>query len=780
LISNSIFFLYIENLLYYTLLEQNNHGERGTFMNRPQYLSTLYSIALHTFFSLLIILCFLFLPTYSMAQTAIKHKTLSDKVEYWHRKDTKNPKPWFWQQIETLINVVFGETDTLPFKKSTAFLVGVGNYKHLDTLDFVDADLDAMRTYLLGSGGFDEVYVAKNEVVTDRLIKKHMQIKFKKELGVENRLLFYYSGHGADFGGKSGYMQFSKAEKGNSVDHVLKIDTCEDWSRMIKAKHILFIFDCCVSGLAFTPKGDKDSRLKLAGTLSGNGSRIVLTAGTGDEKSYGMDGRSVFTRSLLTSLENTSYTNDGLLTIDQAFGECKTRVGKFTVETGKPMPPRMWEISVSGRNYNGTFLFINPLIGEKDFVAAHRDDLDVTEKQGGGELKPPKIIRHTGIIKVDVKTAGTLFFDDKEAGQIPRASSALFEDIVTGNYDLTMKYEDGQTESYPVEVEKDKIAHVAFIYIPPPDWMVWIQGGSFRMGSDAGDDDEKPVHRVTVDSFYISKYEVTQAEYLEFCQSTNTHFPQWLEPRNTYNINTGTDDAYKKIVGPGKENHPVVGVSWYDAAAYCNWLSEQEGLNPCYSGSGESIACKFYANGYRLPTEAEWEYAARGGEKSKGYTYSGSNDPDIVAWYADNANGTTHEVGGKRPNELGLYDMSGNVWEWCWDWYGPYSGETRNNPRGPETGTVRVLRGGCWFSFARGSRSACRFGSRPSFSVFILGFRLARGHTRQAGKQAGQGGTGGRTTGGTMVVRPPVVPGPVGKGVGAMESSTAVSHNSGQ
>ena len=138
------------------------------------------------------------------------------------------------------------------------------------------------------------------------------------------------------------------------------------------------------------------------------------------------------------------------------------------------------------------------------------------------------------------------------------------------------------------------------------------------------------------------------------------------------------------------------------------------------------MVCDFSVNGYRLPTEEEWEYAARGGVKSKGYTYSGSNDPDKVAWYGDNSGSATHEVGKKSPNELGLYDMSGNVYEWCWDWYGEYNGETGKNHYGPESGTDRVLRGGGWYSFARVARSACRDGYGPSNRGSIVGFRFAR------------------------------------------------------
>jgi len=235
------------------------------------------------------------------------------------------------------------------------------------------------------------------------------------------------------------------------------------------------------------------------------------------------------------------------------------------------------------------------------------------------------------------------------------------------------------------------------------EW-IYVQGGTFEMGSNDSESysNEHPVHTVTVSSFYISKYEVTQKEWKEIM---------------------GNNPSYFK-----GDNLPVEEVSWYDAVKYCNARSKKEGLTPCYTINGNNVTCDFTANGYRLPTEAEWEYAARGGNKSKGYKYSGSDNPDDVAWYYDNSRGHTHPVGTKQPNELGIYDMSGNVWEWCWDWYDKnyYSTSPQQNPRGPSTGTYRALRGGSWDCFAGGVRSAVRSGSYPDGGFANFGFRLSR------------------------------------------------------
>jgi len=209
------------------------------------------------------------------------------------------------------------------------------------------------------------------------------------------------------------------------------------------------------------------------------------------------------------------------------------------------------------------------------------------------------------------------------------------------------------------------------------------------MGSPRGDSAEK-IHRVTLDSFYISKTEMTFAQYDAFCEATGRSKP---------------DDE-----GWGRDNRPVINVCWHDAAAFCGWLSKRTGQN------------------IHLPTEAQWEYAARGGGRSRKYKYSGSNSPEEVAWYDKNSGGKTHAGGQRQPNELGIYDMSGNVWEWCADWYDDdyYSRSPSRNPKGPSSGSYRVFRGGSWYGPSSGLRCASRYGLDPSYGSGDTGFRIAR------------------------------------------------------
>ena len=177
--------------------------------------------------------------------------------------------------------------------------------------------------------------------------------------------------------------------------------------------------------------------------------------------------------------------------------------------------------------------------------------------------------------------------------------------------------------------------------------------------------------------------------------------------------------------GWGRGSRPVINVSWYDAVKYCNWLSEQAGLTKAYIISGTSVNWNQNAEGYRLPTEAEWEYAARGGKQSRGYKYAGSNNVGEVGWYGQNSGMETHPVKGKKANELGLYDMSGNVGEWCWDSYDSdyYSSSPGANPTGTSSGSGRVGRGGSWYFGPRVLRIANRSYVRSSYSGYNLGFR---------------------------------------------------------
>jgi formylglycine-generating enzyme required for sulfatase activity/uncharacterized caspase-like protein len=299
-----------------------------------------------------------------------------------------------------------------------------------------------------------------------------------------------------------------------------------------------------------------------------------------------------------------------------------------------------------------------------------------------------------------------VFVNGEERGSTGSEGSLEVADLFPGTYKIEARAEGYEPAAAEAAVATGQPVVVNLVLKPSGPTLVRVQGGAFRMGSTDGESDERPVHEVRVSDFSIGKYEVTFEEYDAFCVATGRGRP--------------ADNGW------GRGKRPVINVSLYDAVAYCNWLSEQVGLRPCYALSGTSVQADFRADGYRLPTEAEWEYAARGGVLSRGYRYAGGDRLVEVAWYGGNSGGRTQPVGTKATNELGLHDMSGNVWEWCWDWHGSYPSSLAVDPTGPLSGRYRVLRGGSWFFNEYFCRAATRVNVVPVKRDFYVGFRVAR------------------------------------------------------
>ena len=362
------------------------------------------------------------------------------------------------------------------------------------------------------------------------------------------------------------------------------------------------------------------------------------------------------------------------------------------------------DVVINGKNYDTTPTTIdNLLIGEYEVL--------ISKEGCASVIKNVSIIEgQTATIEVNLpqgseykitsdRNGDDVYIDGMKRGVTPLSISLSF-----GNHDVELR-RDGETAKKTITVSQsgtENVLHLAFGLTP--QWQAWISpktklvlqrlidnmvevnGGTFMMGatSEQGDEaysDEKSAHKVTLSGYHIGKYEVTQ-------------------------------EAWEAVMGNNPSefkgaNKPVERVSWNDCQEFIKKLNLLTGLQ------------------FRLPTEAEWENAARGGRKSQGYKYSGSNNIDDVAWYGANSSRTTHQVGTKRPNELGIYDMSGNVLEWCSDWYSVYySSSPTTNPTGPTTGFSRVCRGGGWFSIAQGCRVSYRRIGNPDDRDCLIGFRL--------------------------------------------------------
>ncbi len=305
-------------------------------------------------------------------------------------------------------------------------------------------------------------------------------------------------------------------------------------------------------------------------------------------------------------------------------------------------------------------------------------------------------------------------------------SSAVFDFEAKNSYSIRIRSTDGGGENYEksVTITITDVLDVNGISVVS----VLVSGGTFERGCKSGRDDinghschsdESPLHSVTVSSFKLSQYEITNAQYAAFLNALGgvSSSGSYADPDFGTVTYADIDDSdcmlyYSGgtfLVESGLDNYPMIEVSWFGANAFAKWA------------------------GGRLPTEAEWEFAARGGTSSQNYQFSGSNTVGDVAWYSSNSNSTgqsnfdgvrTHPVGTKAPNELGLYDITGNVWEWCQDWSGSYSSTAQTNPTGPSSGSKRVLRGSSWDFNATDSRVANRFNGTPSSTFNYSGFRV--------------------------------------------------------
>jgi formylglycine-generating enzyme required for sulfatase activity len=552
-------------------------------------------------------------------------------------------------------------------ENKTALVIGNGNYAHFSRLANPKKEATDMKNALQRLG-FEVIILidGTENQIADALYEFEMKLEQRGGLA-----LFHYGGHGVQVKGSNYIIPVDanipdeRRVKANAVD----LDEILGVMDVSGSRTNIVILDAC-----------RDNPLPGASRSSSRGlarvdnpppdSIIVYSADAGTTAEDGL-----FTPTLLKYLETPGMEFSDML-----------RSVRSDVINGS-----------GGKQRTGEY---NQLVSEIYLAGAS----GTVTKKPGFQMDAATY----GSIKLSLAEKGTVYVDGVHMGSIDGGRSATLSDIITGSHQIDIRY-GSHSEQRSIQINENKTASATFNYKAPVetpqsnDRMVHVQGGTFQMGSIELRDYEKPVHRVTLSDFYISKYEVTQGEY------------KALMGKSPSNSSKGIGD-----------NYPVNTVSWNEAVEYCNALSRKEGLTPAYSGSGNNVSCNFNANGYRLPTEAEWEYAARGGQNSRNYNFAGSNNLENIAWHEDNSGSKTHPVGQKQANELGLYDMTGNVWEWCWDWYERYSSGSQSDPEGSSSAAGRIRRGGSWLDSAVNSHLAYRNTSVPSYKHGRVGFRVVR------------------------------------------------------
>ena len=574
--------------------------------------------------------------------------------------------------------------------------IAINEYHHCSKLNNAVRDAEAFIELLTTRYHFDPVHVTfiKDAEATEKRIRR----AFDRLIDVvteQDNLIVYFSGHGRHHERRGGY--WIPVEAGTSDDDwtdYLSNDLVKTYLARIKSFHTFLIADSCFSGAFFA---ERSKEKNLANRVDTEPSRWGLTSGKKEIVSDGQSGQhSPFATALLDVLtkatEPPSVMQICTLVLEKvAANALQTPMGSALAVPGHQGGQMVFYFREDHQQAWTAALATNSIKAYSDFYDQYphsefrRQALDKIEELEENDAwhKVPRN-RLAALLRFMEDNPHSPHF--KEAQQL---ASALRE--------ATTKSAAAEASTVPKSIVPPLIITPKFAV---PDHLVLVKGGTFQMG------EKDKTHQVTLSDFLIAKHQLTFDEYDAFCKATGRELP--------------------KDAGWGRGKRPVIYVNWFDAVDYCNWRSQQEGLSQVYQVNKQQVSPNRQANGYRLPTEAEWEYAARGGQKSQGFEYAGSNNLDEVAWYGKNSGGKTQPVGQKQANELGIHDLSGNVWEWCWDWSAAYPSSATNDPKGPDTGVYRVLRGGSWSRSAEDCRVAFRIGSYPRLESSRYGFRLAR------------------------------------------------------
>jgi formylglycine-generating enzyme required for sulfatase activity len=546
-----------------------------------------------------------------------------------------------------------------------------------------------------------------------------------------NRLLIYIAGHGQTCilpdGREMGYIVPANAplpdrDKTGFHQKSLSMMQVDTYARDILSKHALFIFDACFSGKMFNLTRSAPAAISAK---TRQPVRQFLTSGSADEE---VPDESLFRKFFITAVTSpdADANKDGYVTASELSEYIITNVINYSNENQHPQFGKIRDQYLD----KGDFVFVVKPAGADSVTPVPPSSTPVIAEE--------QTITQVGSLKLTTEIAGALYIDGVFMRQVNANTVLTIDKLTEGAH--TVKIAGDETVEKEVVISANETAGLtidkrrtdASSLIPET---VFIQGGTFQMGSNEVVSDEKPVHTVTVGNLYMGKYEVTVAQFRQFINEAGYQTDadkdggSYMWTGDKWEKRSGVNwkcDAEGNIRPQSEYNHPVIHVSWNDANEYCNWLSRKTGKS------------------YRLPTEAEWEYAAGNGSMHTKYSWgngdpygkSGGNVADESAkrkfgWSGtragyDDGYATTAPVGSFNPNDFGLYDMTGNVWEWCSDWYGSYyyKNSPTTDPNGPSTGSYRVSRGGGWGSGARDCRTANRGSDGPDYRSGGLGFRL--------------------------------------------------------
>lgn len=616
-------------------------------------------------------------------------------------------------------------------KRTNHFLgIGIDKYRHCEILHCAVKDIKDFSAILKENFYFD---VANIQTLFDGDATRMNIIKalehYANKLTNDDNLLIYFAGHGTVSSKRKGKGYWIPVDGSkDSTSMYLSNSRIKELLEEINAHHILLISDACFSAsIAFRNIENAKDTFE---SLDNRPSRWVIASGQHDEPVLDKLGaNSPFALGLQKVLLDSKVVKINTQ-------QLADRVFHFTnlQTTQAPIAKRLngdkggqfvFEKRIRPEEYWQEIANVNTLEGYQNFLALFPRTNFALEAKKQIEAINAKALWEK-VLRIDtikayneylVNQPGSSYYaealhrlrskeDDEAWSRIQR----------TGKYSLLHQYKtDFPNGKYRTQVDqmlKAQLIEVETTSTFKSDDLVMIKGGSYWRGGGTHFKRARPKHLVQLDSFMCAPFMVTFQEFDQFCDEKQ-------QPR--------IDDR-----GWGRGKRPVIHVSWYQAIHYCNWLSKEKNLAAVYIVKpGEKVFWSKDADGFRLLTEAEWEYAARGGLRSKGYPFAGGNLLNNLAWYEHNSNGKTQPVGLKQPNELGLYDMSGNCYEWVYDrWeyrhYKHYANEAAVNPTGPDEGPHRVVRGGAFNSDDDFCRTIYREDYHPGRGKRNIGFRIAR------------------------------------------------------